>query len=113
MVGRSGEFDELVEALGQGRHAVVHGPAGIGKTRLIRQVIDHSGQTWIRVAATAASASVPFGALAPLLPAGVDPLGVTAALRADWPRVATLSSMTRTCSTRPRPGWYTSWPRPG
>jgi DNA-binding CsgD family transcriptional regulator len=51
---------------------VLSGPPGVGKTRLALQVlsaVDHHLQAARRVAATEATCSIPFGALAPLLPA--------------------------------------------
>jgi DNA-binding CsgD family transcriptional regulator/tetratricopeptide (TPR) repeat protein len=53
---------------------VVSGPAGVGKTRLAREVLaaaaaDGAATEWVQ--ATQAAASIPLGALAGLIPAGV------------------------------------------
>jgi DNA-binding CsgD family transcriptional regulator len=72
LIGRSEELDVLVRALRDeaGNGVVIAGPAGVGKTRLARESaaalgVEHAVE-W--TAATAASRSVPFGALAHLVP---------------------------------------------
>lgn len=55
---------------------VLAGPAGVGKTRLARQVLSEAGRRagvtrW--VGATAAARGVPLGAFAALIGAGGDP----------------------------------------
>jgi DNA-binding CsgD family transcriptional regulator len=66
---------------------VVAGPAGVGKTRLAGEaatILAASGSTVLRVVATTASASIPFGPFASLLP-GID---VPSADRLAWLRHA-------------------------
>jgi DNA-binding CsgD family transcriptional regulator len=73
-VGRNDEVRRIVALVHrQGRHgAVIAGPPGVGKTRVARECLveaERSGLPTARVAATRASAHLPFGTLAPLLPA--------------------------------------------
>ncbi len=69
----------LTEPNGNG--AALVGPAGVGKTRLADEVVDRlevSGCTVRRCYATVATSSIPFGALAAMLPADMrtaNPLG--------------------------------------
>ena len=52
---------------------VIHGPAGVGKTRLADQCLalaDHEGRNVSRATATEGARETPLGALAHLLPAG-------------------------------------------
>ncbi|MGW6217620.1 LuxR C-terminal-related transcriptional regulator [Streptomyces sp. NPDC055109] len=54
---------------------VVSGPAGVGKTRLAHEFLSRASQDgWLtgRATATAAAAAMPFGAIAHLIPSGVD-----------------------------------------
>jgi DNA-binding CsgD family transcriptional regulator len=99
LVGRRVLLDQLVAAVGEPwpRGIVLHGPAGVGKTRLAAEVLDAvvaAGGSGTRVTATLAAAGVPLGALAPLLPPEVldrrsDPVAlygqVAAALRGRSP----------------------------
>ena len=84
LVGRHEEVARALDALhGSSRRGVViHGPAGVGKSRLAAELVDRAaaeGRDVIRARATMVSASMPFGALVHLLPAGVlsreDPVG--------------------------------------
>ena len=53
----------------------VFGPAGVGKSRLADELLTHAvdgGARAIRVTASAAAAAAPMGAIAHLIPAGVD-----------------------------------------
>ncbi|MCU1397768.1 MAG: hypothetical protein JWN62_877 [Acidimicrobiales bacterium] len=66
----------------------MRGPLGGGKTRLVDEVVislDAKGRTVRRIVATSATSSVPFGAVAHLLPVGArdsaDPLMLIASLR--------------------------------
>jgi DNA-binding CsgD family transcriptional regulator len=83
LVGRGEELDRLTKALSGGaRGIVVHGPAGVGKTRLASELLAAAtdrGRRGGRTTATSGTASTPLGALAPLLPpeslaAGTDPV---------------------------------------
>ncbi len=50
LVGRGGEIDALTLALEQGRTAIVEGPTGIGKTRLVEECLAGSRQERFEVA---------------------------------------------------------------
>lgn len=75
LVGRAGELGKVAHARAQGRDAVViNGPAGVGKSRLAREVLAHAERDgaatgWVQ--ATRTAASVPLGAFAPVIPPGV------------------------------------------
>ena len=61
----------MLDAVRSGRNAVViAGPAGVGKTRLLREVagrVERAGQSIISLTGTPAGRAIPFGALAPIL----------------------------------------------
>lgn len=87
MVGRQEELDLLLEQFRGGRLStvVIGGPAGVGKTRLGRETAEQlRGEAWDieSVGATAASAELPFGAFARLLPASLAPATGAAAAKA-------------------------------
>ena len=90
LVGRTAELRRLSRALGRGsiRGAILAGPAGVGKTRLAREWLADScrRRETVAVSATAAAASIPFGAFAHLLPAE---------LPADAPPLTVLQSAVR------------------
>jgi DNA-binding CsgD family transcriptional regulator len=74
LVGRAGELHRLHDLVTAGDSAgvMLAGPAGVGKTRLALECLglaESAGLVTARVTATRAAASLPFGALAPLLPA--------------------------------------------
>src|SRR6476619_3044765 len=76
LVGRHDELETFVASLADPRaHGfVIHGPPGVGKTRLADQclaVADQAGRNVARATATEGSCEVPLGALAHLLPAGL------------------------------------------
>ena len=76
LVGRHDELDLFSTTLADPRaHGfVIHGPAGVGKTRLSDQCLalaDRAGRNVARATATEGSSTVPLGALAHLLPAGI------------------------------------------
>jgi DNA-binding CsgD family transcriptional regulator len=73
LVGRDDALDHLDTALRTGHRqaALLHGAAGVGKSRLADELLDRHerrGDPALRVTASAASAAVPLAALAPLLP---------------------------------------------
>lgn len=74
LVGRTTEFDVLMASIESGQGAVMAGAASTGKSRLALEAAGRwKGQVcWI--AATAESASVPYGALHPLVAHLVDTL---------------------------------------
>lgn len=70
-VGRRVELERLTAAVAERRGAVIVGAAGVGKTTVAKQVLESAaarGMAVATVSATRASKSLPFGALAPLLP---------------------------------------------
>ena len=87
LVGRGEELDRLTAALtGDARGILVHGPAGVGKTRLASELLAAAGpdRRHGRTTATTGTAVTPLGALAPLLPPealapGTDPVSRYAA----------------------------------
>ncbi|UUZ45900.1 ATP-binding protein [Janibacter limosus] len=85
--GRADELDVITRTLGDGTSrpagAVVVAPAGVGKTRLVREVgrwASEQGMTTLSIIATEAGALTPYGAVLHLLPEGThDPMD-----RAAW-----------------------------
>lgn len=73
LVGRAAELHRLHDLVTSDRAGVmIAGPAGVGKSRLALETLrlaEAAGMATARVTATRAAASLPFGALAPLLPA--------------------------------------------
>lgn len=74
LVGRSTELDRLRSLLStpRARGVVLVGGAGVGKTRLAQEclgLLERAAVTTTRVRATRATSELPFGAIAPLLPA--------------------------------------------
>ncbi|RKT53742.1 AAA family ATPase [Saccharothrix australiensis] len=57
------------------RGVVLTGPPGVGKSRLADELCDRLGRHVVRCHATAATAQLPFGALAGALPADLPPAG--------------------------------------
>jgi DNA-binding CsgD family transcriptional regulator len=71
LVGRGYELGRAIELLSQGSSLIVEGEAGVGKSRLLHAIAERvlaDGWQVERVAGSAAAASVPFGAVAHLLP---------------------------------------------
>jgi DNA-binding NarL/FixJ family response regulator len=75
LVGRALELERIAQARAQGRNAVViDGPAGVGKSRLAREVLaqaERDGALTGWVPATRSAASVPLGAFAAVIPSEV------------------------------------------
>src|SRR5437763_8634871 len=73
LVGRAGELRKMRGLLeSSARGLVLAGAAGVGKTRLALEYLQHaeqSGAAVVRVVATRAAAPLPLGAFDPLLPA--------------------------------------------
>ncbi len=70
LVGRDTEIDTITDALARGG-AVVYGPAGVGRTRLVTEVAERAvrtGRRVHRITGSCATAEVPLGAAAHLLP---------------------------------------------
>jgi len=72
-VGRAEELSRIEAAIGRRGAAglVVHGPAGMGKTRLVDEALSRVSRTRVRahrVTASRAAATIPMGALSSLLP---------------------------------------------
>ncbi len=81
VIGRQADVGRILDWLGHGRGVVVEGPAGIGKTAVLRQAVrqlgDDGGFSVVPVSATVASRPIPLGALAGHLagaPPGADGL---------------------------------------
>ena len=74
LVGRAAELHRLHDLVAgsDSPGVMIAGPAGVGKTRLALEALrlaEAAGMGTARVTATRAAAALPFGALAPLLPA--------------------------------------------
>src|SRR5437764_12538719 len=85
LVGRSDEFAFARERIAGGGSVVIAGDAGVGKTRLARELIKSAeveGRRTECSVATHAGRSVPFGALAHLVSLGADGACRDASLRA-------------------------------
>ena len=85
LVGRAGELRLLCGLLARGdaRGLVVAGAPGVGKSRLVGDVLreaERRGLPTAQVCATRAAAQLPFGAVAPLLPAAGWPEATPAGL---------------------------------
>ena len=77
LLGREAELRYVAEAIAGGRPGIVLvGSAGVGKTRLAREAVNRAeegGSATAWVVATQASASIPFGPFAHLLPETLPP----------------------------------------
>ncbi|MER7820232.1 LuxR C-terminal-related transcriptional regulator [Streptomyces sp. NPDC096153] len=78
LIGRERELEVFAQVLANrrgGRGFVLSGPAGVGKSRLAEECLAQAVRAGFRggrATASAAAAAVPLGAIAHLLPAGVD-----------------------------------------
>lgn len=71
-VGRDGELDAVGALLREGRGVLLHGDAGVGKTRLARQIEQswaQAGGSVVSVSGTTSTTEVPLSALSHLIPA--------------------------------------------
>ncbi|WP_181764391.1 LuxR C-terminal-related transcriptional regulator [Streptomyces albidus (ex Kaewkla and Franco 2022)] len=75
LFGRDEELDYLTQALSEYSGMVIFGQAGVGKSRLAEECLagaERSGFRVGRAVASTAARTVPLGAIAHLLPTGVD-----------------------------------------
>lgn len=75
LVGRRAELAEIRAAMA-GRGVLIAGPAGVGKSRLAREVagqLSRQGRRLLPVRASGSAARLPLAALAGVLPTGTDP----------------------------------------
>lgn len=73
MTAREQVLDEIISSLSTGRSIVLRGAMGVGKTHLLAEAVgklQECGWASTRVSANAATATVPFGALAEFVPEG-------------------------------------------
>ena len=85
LIGRSDELSFARERIVSGGSVVIAGDAGVGKTRLARELIESAeaeGRRTEWAVATHAAQPIPFGALAPLAIPGAVDVGREASLRA-------------------------------
>ncbi len=71
LVGRRDQLGRATELLSQGSSLIVEGEAGVGKSRLLHAIAERAvadGWQVEHIAGSAAASSVPFGAVAHLLP---------------------------------------------
>ncbi|WP_117213230.1 LuxR C-terminal-related transcriptional regulator [Allorhizocola rhizosphaerae] len=76
--GRETVVEHIGSAIRRGRHVVIAGPAGVGKSRLAAEFLRSShtrGLPITTVKATNAASAIPFGAIAHLLRSGSAPDG--------------------------------------
>src|SRR4051794_25423952 len=88
LTGRTEELQRLGALVRAGDVAgvVISGPAGVGKTRLAHEglrLAEAVGHPVASVTATRAASSLPFGALAPMLPPSEDASAALVDNRAD------------------------------
>ena len=85
LVGRDEELALACSTVSERGSVVLTGPAGVGKTRLAREILQQVATTGVRtewVAATEAAATIPLGAVAHLIPSTALGGGRDATLRA-------------------------------
>lgn len=49
LIGREIELALLAELVAKGRHALLEGPVGVGKTHLVTQALARIGRAWVRI----------------------------------------------------------------
>jgi hypothetical protein len=102
LVGRDAAHRRLTEAFSGRRGAppvVISGPAGVGKTRFMTEALDEvaaAGSPVVRVTGSAAASTIPFGAVAHLLP---DELASATSLEMLRGAFRTLASVVRADGT--------------
>lgn len=99
LVGRDHQLTQVERHLtGTGRAAVLYGPEGVGKTRLAHEVVGRLARRAFDtelVVGTPAAATIPFAALAGLLPASDAPAGdATSVIHACRRELAARTSVT-------------------
>ena len=69
-LGRAEEIRAVTDAVTRGRAVVISGPLGVGKSHVLRQVVDSLANSWwiAPIVANQAAATIPFGAVATMLP---------------------------------------------
>jgi len=75
LVGRDDELDRVDVAVARERGVLLAGPAGAGKTRLLKEALrraDERGDATLTVVASRASETIPLGCLSGLLATSVD-----------------------------------------
>lgn len=73
LVGREADLDQTVALVASGTGIAVLGPAGVGKSRLLHELVDRAGQDGmavIRAVASDSTRSIPFAPFVELLPDG-------------------------------------------
>jgi DNA-binding CsgD family transcriptional regulator len=86
-VGRDADLDRVRDTLAAGGSVVLAGATGAGKSRLalaaVQRAADDGFET-ARVSATRGAATIPFGAIAPLIPSVLAQTPGSVDSRADW-----------------------------
>jgi DNA-binding CsgD family transcriptional regulator len=69
-LGRAEEIRAVTDAVTRGRAVVISGALGVGKSHVLRQVVDSLATSWwiAPIVANQAAATIPFGAVATMLP---------------------------------------------
>lgn len=73
LIGREADLDHVLGLVGSGTGIAILGPAGVGKSRLLHELVDRvggDGQAVVRTVASAATRSIPFAPFVELLPDG-------------------------------------------
>ena len=73
LVGREADLDEALKLVASGRGIAILGPAGVGKSRLLHELVDRAGRNGmavIRAVASQSTRSIPFAPFVSLLSDG-------------------------------------------